>query len=201
MGEEVLTDENGKVYVLKEYKPFYKKPLLWALVAAVVVVAVIAIGISFGSGVGLSNQLQYKEVPQVEIGEEVKVGDIVFKASKTSTANNIDGTYSVPQGTYLIVDVEVRNEGSKAWTLDSNFFKLFSEGKEFEVEYVPSIYANEPSGFPVVSINPDMSEKGKIVFDVSDTVLKSDDQVLQVQVDYGNDEDDKDIETGKISLK
>lgn len=29
MTKKVVTDENGKKYILKEHKPFYKKPSFW----------------------------------------------------------------------------------------------------------------------------------------------------------------------------
>ena len=207
MGKKTFTDESGKVYTAKEKKPFYKKVWFWGLV---IIVVIIIAAVSGGGGddsttsndtANDSNDSAATEKTTEEesmpgIGEELKVGNVVFKVNGTSTATNVGGEYgSDAQGTYLILDVEVRNEGTEAITMDSSFFKLKANGKEYESDSTAGLYANEQADFFLTSINPDLSLTGKVVFDVSDEVLNADEQILEVQTGvFGT-------EMGQINLK
>ena len=130
------------------------------------------------------------------IGDELKIGDVVFKVVGTSTAKNAGGEYGVnSQGTFLILDVEVRNEGSEAILTDSSFFQLKADGKTLESSGEASSYLNENVSFFDVESNPDLTLKGQIAFDVSDAVLNAPEQILQVQTGmFGT-------ESGEIKIK
>lgn len=143
-----------------------------------------------------------KEEPKEEVkisglGEPTKVGDVVFTASGTSTAASVgpEGFGQKAQGTYLIVDVAVKNEGKEAITSDSSFFKLTVGDIEYEADATADIYINEAGGgFFLQSINPGLENKGKIVFDVPADVVESKDLVLNVQTGFFG------TETGQIKL-
>lgn len=184
-------------------KKFFKGCLVF--IVAIVVLGVI-IGVIVGGGdeessttensSGSSSEEKATEETMVGIGEELKVGDVVFKVNGTSTATNVGGEYGVKsQGTFLILDVMVRNEGSEAITVDSSFFKLKVNGKEYEADSSAGIYANEQADFFLTSLNPDLSLEGKVVFDVSDEVINAEEQILEVQTGYWG------TEMGQIQLK
>lgn len=138
-----------------------------------------------------------KEEPKVlpTIGEELVVGEVAFKVTAVNTAKSV-GEYLVEnaQGTYLILDVEVTNRGSESITTDSSFFKLKANGKTYESDSNAGISANEATDFFYTSINPDLSLTGKVVFDVSDEVLNSE-QIIEVQTGFWG------TEVGEIKIK
>ncbi|USK43569.1 DUF4352 domain-containing protein [Cytobacillus oceanisediminis] len=129
-----------------------------------------------------------KEEPKVSgLNEPTKVGDVVFTAAGTSTAASVgpEGFGQTAQGTYLIVDVAVKNESKEAITTDSTFFKLKVGDVEYEADATADIYANEAGGgFFLQKINPGLEFKGKIVFDVPADVVSSKDLLLNVQTGF-----------------
>jgi hypothetical protein len=189
----------------KKKKPLYKKWWFWVL--AIIIVASVASG-----GGESDNQTQKdekkettetasttpkeekkKEEPKKEekklagIGEPMKVGDVVFTVHGTSTAASVgpEGVGKKAQGTYLIIDVSVKNEGKKAITTDSSFFKLKSGETEYEADAAADIYVNEDGGgFFLQKVNPGIENKGKIVFDVPADVANSKDLILNVQTGF-----------------
>ena len=135
------------------------------------------------------------EKKQVKIGETLKVGDVEFKVNGKSDAQDIGGEYGVSaKGKYLVLDVTVTNKSDKALMVDSSFFKLKANGKEYESDGEAGIYANEDSNFFVSEINPDLSIDGKVVFDIP-AELHNKDLVLNVQTGFWG------TEQGEIKLK
>lgn len=179
----------------KPKKPFYKKWWFWVI--AIIIVA----GIASGGGGGSDDQAKKsdgkatetastpKEEPKKEekklagIGEPLKVGDVVFTVHGTSTASSVGGEFGQKaQGTYLIVDVTVKNEGKKAITTDSSFFKLKVGDTEYEADATADPFVNQNGGgFFLQQVNPGVENKGKIVFDVPADVASSKDLILNVQ--------------------
>ncbi|WP_370225244.1 DUF4352 domain-containing protein [Cytobacillus sp.] len=135
-----------------------------------------------------SKPKEKKEAPKVSgLNEPTKVGDVVFTAAGTSTAASVgpEGFGQTAQGTYLIVDVAVKNESKEAITTDSTFFKLKVGDVEYEADATADIYANEAGGgFFLQKINPGLEFKGKIVFDVPADVVSSKDLLLNVQTGF-----------------
>lgn len=178
-------------------KPFYKKWWVW-LVAIIVIFAIAGGGedsateVSTGSQENATKETKKSEPKKEEapktagIGEPVKVGDVTFTAHSTSTAKNVGGEYGQDaQGTYLIVEVTVKNESKEAITTDSSFFKLKSDGAEYEADAIADIYVNGGSNsFFLQKINPGNESKGKIAFDVNDNVINAKDTLLNVQTGF-----------------
>jgi hypothetical protein len=129
------------------------------------------------------------------IGETIKVGDVAFTVHGTSTAKNVGGEFgSNAQGTFLVVDVSVKNEGKEAITTDSSFFKLKVGDVEYEASGEASIYANEDTDFFLQKVNPGLENRGKVVFDVPDDVVNASDVILNVQTGFWG------TEQGQIKL-
>jgi hypothetical protein len=137
-----------------------------------------------------------KEEPKevtVGKGQPLKVGDVTFTVTGTSTATNVGGEYGVKaQGQFLILDVIVKNEGKEAITTDSSFFKLKSGDITYDADGTAAVYANEDNNFFLQKVNPGLENKGKVVFDIP-----ADATNLQVQVQTGF----WGTETGVINLQ
>jgi hypothetical protein len=135
-----------------------------------------------------------KEEKVAKIGDTLKVGDVEFKITKRTEATNVGGEFGQnAKGKYLILETTVTNRGKEAITIDSSFFKLLADGKEYESDGTASIYANEQVEFLLTQLNPDVSMSGKVVFDIpSDMIGKP--LILQVQTGFFG------TETGKIEL-
>ncbi|BAB06783.1 DUF4352 domain-containing protein [Halalkalibacterium halodurans] len=126
-----------------------------------------------------------EEDPIAGLGEALKVGDVVFTANGTSTAGSVgDVLTAEAKGTFLIVDVTIKNEGSDSITVDSSFFKLKVGDVEYDSDSSAGLYANEGADFFLTKLNPGLELPGKVVFDVPQDVLDSDDILLNVQTGF-----------------
>lgn len=137
-----------------------------------------------------------KEVEkQYKIGDTLKVGDVEFTVHGTSQASAIGGQFGEKaKGKYLVLDVTVTNKGKEELLVDSSFFKLKADGKEYESDTMASVYANQNTSFFLEKVNPDLSLKGKVVFDVPVDLLQKE-LTLNVQTGYFG------TEQGQIVLK
>lgn len=191
-------------------KPFYKKVWFWALVVIVLIIAVNIGGEDTGTTDTASDDSSKEETTETSapvktepkeevkvagIGEVVKVGDVEFIVNGTSTSKNVGGEYGEnAQGTFLLVDVEVKNVGTEAITTDTSFFTLKSGEKTFDADAGASIFANSDTNFFLEQVNPDLSAKGVVVFDVSDEVIANKELMMQVQTGFFG------TETGAIKI-
>lgn len=134
-------------------------------------------------------------VKPVGMKEKLQVGEVVFTINKRNKVSSIGGEYGVKaKGEFLVLDVSVENKGTQALMVDSSFFKLLANGKTYEADDSAGIYANEDMNFFYEEINPDITLKGKVVFDISPELHKED-LIVQVQTGvFGT-------ETGEINLK
>ena len=206
MAKKKLFDEHGNEVKGKLKKPFYKKVWFWVL--AVIVVA--GIGGMGGEEEGsepeakpvASNETKAtedkKEEPKAEVeAKTYGVGDVVTVGDMEYTVNGLETSKSVgpsimptdAKGTFLIVDVTVKNNGNEAVMVDSSFFKLTEGEKTFEADAVGSMSANQgedgqiTNSFFLEEMNPDIEMQGKIAFDISEEQANS--QTTQLQVSTG----------------
>ncbi|WP_022794721.1 DUF4352 domain-containing protein [Marinococcus halotolerans] len=117
-------------------------------------------------------------------GEEVQVGDVTYVVNGMETSGTVgsDGLETEADGTYILVDVEITNNGSEAITVDESYVKLLSDGNTYEPDSEASGYANEDGmGLFLEQINPDSTSSGVIAFDVNEEVAEADDLQAQVQ--------------------
>lgn len=137
------------------------------------------------------------------IGDNVTVSKMVYKVNKKTTATQV-GPSALPSkasGKFVVINVTLKNNGDKAVTVDSSFFKLKHGGKTYDADSSASMSANqEESGniqnsFFMQQLNPDSTISGNVVFDVAPEVADATDLQLQVQTGlFGT-------ETGIINLK
>lgn len=191
-------------------KPFYKKWWVWVL-AVILLFAIVGggedettpnetAGTDKEDTVETTAPAKEEEPEIVEekvagVGEAINVGGVEFTVNGSSTATNVGGEYGQnSQGTFLVLDVTVKNVGNEAITTDSSFFTLKSGEKTFDADGTAGIYANTDSNFFLEQVNPDLSATGYVVFDVSDEVLANPELMLQVQTGFWG------TETGLIKV-
>lgn len=191
-------------------KPIYKRVWFWIIV--IIIAAVATSGgndstntVSNDSSDQNTETKQESEPKEVtyKIGDTIKVGNVSYKVKKMSTASSVGPSIlpSNAKDTFVVIDISVKNNDSKAITVDSNFFKLISNGKEFEADSMASMSANQgedgeiKNSFFYDSLNPDVSLSGKVVFDVSSDLANSNDLQLQLQTGIWG------TEKGLVNLK
>ena len=118
-----------------------------------------------------------------KMGETIKVGDVEYVVNSKSTTKTVGNKHfgNTANGTYLIVNVTVKNTSKKPITVDSNYFKLLNGDAEYSDDSGAGTYINEDAKFFWSKVNPGSSITGNVAFDVSDDVVNSSDLQLQVQ--------------------
>ena len=173
----------------KVKKPFYKKVWFWALV-----VIVIAIGGIGGSGSDDSSKdskssSSSSEVSQVEsakssessssekatygIGQDVAVGKLTYKVNSVTTDTNVGGQFGVnAKGVFMIVNISITNNDTKAASISDGSLKIKSNGAEYKADSSAGIYANDAGNSAAFrDLNPGTTQTTNIVFDVPQTVV------------------------------
>lgn len=195
MAKKVM-GQDGKMY--KVSKPFYKKVWFWVLI----VLLFFGIGGALSGGenkdsatatsTSTNKETTTKEEKTYKIGDDVAVGKMEYKVNSVEVVKQV-GPSVLPtnaKDTFLVVDLSVKNAGDKAVTIDSSFFKLKADGKTFEADSAASMSANQDengnitNSFFMESLNPDMQQTGKIVFDISEAQANAQNNVLQAQTGY-----------------
>ncbi|ETJ05350.1 MAG: hypothetical protein Q616_SPPC00830G0002, partial [Streptococcus parasanguinis DORA_23_24] len=86
-----------------------------------------------------SKSAEKKSVAQAipKIGEVTKVGDVEYIVNSKSISQNVGGEYGkTANGSYLILNVTVKNSGKKSITVTNDFFKLLKGDTEYETDSV-----------------------------------------------------------------
>lgn len=195
MAKKVM-GQDGKMYKVK--KPFYKRVWFWVLI--VLLFFGIAGALSGGekkdsataTSTSTNKETTAKEEKTYKIGDDVAVGKMEYKVNSVEVVKQV-GPSALPtnaKDTFLVVDLSVKNAGDKAVTIDSSFFKLKADGKTFEADSAASMSANQDengnitNSFFMESLNPDMQQTGKIVFDIPEAQANAQNNVLQAQTGY-----------------
>ncbi|OXM15573.1 DUF4352 domain-containing protein [Paenibacillus herberti] len=138
---------------------------------------------------------EVEEKPQLaKIGEELQVGDVVFKVNKIKTTKEIkNGEYfsfspDSEGSVYLVVNVTVSNKGKETISTDSSFFKLLKD----DIEYSPTTLLGAEGFFLYDGINPGLAQTGNVAFEIPETLK---DYTLNVQTGFWG------TEQGQITLK
>lgn len=171
-----------------------KKGWLMGCGGCLVLLILIVIGISACSalftdtGLNTSKKSKSSTSKSYKIGQTAKNGNLEVTVHSVSTSKQV-GPSVVPttaKGTFVIADVEVKNKGNKALTIDSHMFKLKSGDKSLEADSTASLSANQDdngsiqNSFFLDQINPDSIAKGKVVFDVSDNIANDKNKKLEI---------------------
>ena len=195
----------------KTKKPFYKKWWFWVIV---VIIVAGAIGSNGGGDDSAKDSKDSKSTTasspkkaaskkEYKIGDTVKVGDMQYKVTKTSTAKKVgpSALQETANGTFLVIDLNVKNNGNEAVTVDSSFFNLKLGSKTYKADADASMSANQKedgsidNSFFMQDLNPGSEMSGRVVFDVPEDVANSSDLKVQVQTGaFGT-------ETENINLK
>lgn len=213
---------------MKKGKPFYKRVWFWILVVIVIaVLGNLATGKGSdnsssedsdsssqtskvadskeskeSSSSSSSSEKAEKAEKAYKVGDKVTVGDMEYTVNKLSVTKTVGPTDfpTTAKGTFLVVNLTVKNIGKKSVTVDSSFFKLLDNGKEFSADSSGSMTANQDdtgnisNSFFLQELNPGVELSGNIAFDVSEDQANSQTTVLQVQTGaFGT-------QKGKISL-
>lgn len=130
-----------------------------------------------------------------KIGQLVKVGDVEYIVNSRSVSQNVGGDFGkTANGSFLILNVTVKNTGKKSITVTDDFFKLLKGDVEYGTDTTAGLYANEEANFFLSELNPENSITGNVVFDLSAETANAPGLVLQVQTGVWG------TEKGKISL-
>lgn len=124
-----------------------------------------------------------------KIGDVAAAGDMTYKVHSVKTASSVgtDFLAEKAKGEFVIVEIEVTNNSNDSSLVTSSFFTLKQGEKKYEANSMASLVANSDRGnddFLVADLNPDLTMKGVIVFDVSEKVAKAKDNVLQAQTGF-----------------
>ena len=163
------------------------KASFWGIIALVILGAIVA---SFGNDEPTSTTLtssngletaqntdsedkkatgeSKEEAKLAKIGEELQVGDVVFKVNEISTTKRIDDGpfYYEPEtegSIFFLVNVSVTNKGNEMINTDSSFFKL----KKGDTTYSPTtLITSDDQFFLFEGINPGLTKTGLVSFEV-----------------------------------
>ncbi|MDZ5782129.1 DUF4352 domain-containing protein [Marinococcus luteus] len=162
--------------------------LVLVIIIIVIIVSVTGGGDEDSSGDGSNNENsseesnssgeEESEEQTYSTGEEVQVGDVtyVINGMETSDTAGMEGMESEADGTFIVLDVEVTNNGSEAVTMDSSYISLLSDGNTYEADGANSELFLE-------QVNPDSTISGEVAFDVNPDVAEAED--LQAQLNEG----------------
>ena len=131
------------------------------------------------------NKSSKETVPNVthKMGETVKVGDVEYivhaKSTSTTVGNELLG--KTANGTYLILNVTVKNTGKKSINVTSNYFAILDGDTEYSDDSSAGFYVNKEGKFFLSEVNPGNIIKGNVVFDLSDEARNSSNLQLQLQ--------------------
>lgn len=107
------------------------------------------------------------------VGQSYNVGKLTYKVERVKFKKFIGGLYTLNKadGVFLIITLTVTNKDKKQIDIDNSYFKLVDEVGSI-YEYSPDATATlEISQFPGetfmgMTINPQVSRKAKVVFEV-----------------------------------
>lgn len=128
------------------------------------------------------DQKEEEKETTYRLGDVVPVGDVEYVVNQKIVTDVLGDEYinTQAQNMFLVVEISIRNNGDKALAITDSYFKLLSNGKEFNSDSGSAIYLGKES-ILFTEINPDASLTGKVIFDVSQSTIDAADLQLQVQ--------------------
>jgi len=163
----------------KTKKVWYKR---WWVIALFIFIGLMGLGALLGNNSSsittqTINQPQ-EQVKTYSLGDTIQAGNFKWRITKVSTAKEIGqsimGSFvgERADGVFVILDVEVENTGNSAEYLSDYYIKLVdSQGREFSPNTVAAMYLKpEGSALAFEQINPGITKKGKIVYDVPEGI-------------------------------
>lgn len=175
MAKKTIKGEDGKEYVMKEKKPFYKR---WWFIALAIFIVVGIIGQLGGSGDNESKKTASAPEEKVE-EKDFKIGDTIDMENFTIVANSKSKTKEITDesgylstepnegSSFYIVNITIKNKSNDPKTLSNNSFIL----KNGEKSYVSTTDILSDDSITFDTLNPDETKTGNIVFTVPDSVV------------------------------
>lgn len=175
MAKKTIKGEDGKEYVMKEKKPFYKR---WWFIALAIFIVVGIIGQLGGSGD--NEPKKTASAPEEKVEEkDYKIGDTIDMENFTIVANSKSKTKEITDesgylstepnegSSFYIVNITIKNKSNDPKTLSNNSFIL----KNGEKSYVSTTDILSDDSITFDTLNPDETKTGNIVFTVPDSVV------------------------------
>lgn len=133
-------------------------------------------------------QIEFEEPEVVGIGQIVQVGDTVAKVNYVEEKTLIkDGILNfVPESSndnFIIVDITIGNSGSRDIIVNSMFFNVIADGVKIKPS---SLTITDGTYFSYTKVEPNSSQRGKILFEVPKDALD-----LTLQIDDMNFSEEK----------
>ena len=175
MAKKTIKGEDGKEYVMKEKKPFYKR---WWFIALAIFIVVGIIGQLGGSGDNESKKTASAPEEKVE-EKDFKIGDTIDMENFTIVANSKSKSKEITDesgylstepnegSSFYIVNITIKNKSNDPKTLPNNSFIL----KNGEKSYVSTTDILSDDSITFDTLNPDETKTGNIVFTVPDSVV------------------------------
>lgn len=175
MAKKTIKGEDGKEYVMKEKKPFYKR---WWFIALAIFIVVGIIGQLGGSGDNESKKTASAPEEKVE-EKDFKIGDTIDMENFTIVANSKSKSKEITDesgylstepnegSSFYIVNITIKNKSNDPKTLSNNSFIL----KNGEKSYVSTTDILSDDSITFDTLNPDETKTGNIVFTVPDSVV------------------------------
>ncbi|MEK4538102.1 DUF4352 domain-containing protein [Peribacillus sp. FSL K6-1552] len=129
-----------------------------------------------------------KETKVYKIGDKVKVGKLAYKITNAESMTEIKSNNEFIEsaktdGQFLVIDIEAFNNDKEARMVDSSMFKVKdNQGREFEPSNDSDVMMvlEETMDLFLQDINPGISKKGKLVFE-----LPKDSSTYSIEVSSG----------------
>lgn len=187
--------------MIEKIKNFWGKGIWSKLIVILVVFALFGIIGSAGSGSENSNNTEVtkteqqkekkKEVKKETKKEEIvsmnkskKVGDFEYTIKSKTTAKTLGDPNMLgvkANGEFVVVELNIKNVSKKSQMFSEGSIKLICDDKEYEISSEATTYfMGEKSELWVGEINPDITKKGKIAFDVPEKIAKNKNVYLQI---------------------
>ncbi|OFX81530.1 MAG: hypothetical protein A2X20_06180 [Bacteroidetes bacterium GWE2_40_15] len=155
----------------KEKKPIWKRWWLWAIVILVLLIAACSNGGNKATNNGGSSSTN-SEATTYGLNQEAPAGDLSFTVNsitkKTTVGSGMFAKTS-QSGTYVIVNVTIKNSGKDTVTVDSSLF-LVTDNQDREFKYSTdgqtALMATGNENFFLKQINPGLSVTGDVVFEL-----------------------------------
>ena len=128
-----------------------------------------------------------KDSPTYKMSETFKIADVEYTIHSKEVVQNVGGEFGMnAKGSYLILNVTVKNNGTKAITVSDSDFKLVKDKTEYEPDSTAGIYANDDANLFFTSVNPENEVTGNVVFDLNPDTISDTNLKLKINAGFGN---------------
>lgn len=128
-----------------------------------------------------------KDIPTYKMSETFKIADVEYTIHSKEVVQNVGGEFGMnAKGSYLILNVTVKNNGTKSITVSDSDFKLVKDKTEYETDSRAGIYANDDANLFFTSVNPENEVTGNVVFDLNPDTISDTNLKLKVDAGFGN---------------